>query len=132
MKSKKKYWVGGLIILVAFSVLVFQGLNRSMMTYLNVRDLNQPDVNRFSKTIQVTGIVQPGSIEKVFTNEQVKFLLQDLEEPDVAISVTYQGILPDNFKPGIQVVAQGILETSQSLRAEKIFVKCPSKYEASE
>jgi len=132
MKSKKKYWVGGLIILVAFSVLVFQGLNRSMMTYLNVRDLNQPDVNRFSKTIQVTGIVQPGSIQKVFANEQVTFMLQDLDEPDVAISVTYQGILPDNFKPGIQVVAQGILETNQSLRAEKLFVKCPSKYEASE
>lgn len=131
MEKKKKYFIGIVIILGAFGALVYQGLNRSMMAYVNVSELEHRKMYTRNETLQITGIVQPGSVEMASSTENISFVLQDLQKPEYYLKVTYQGIIPDNFKPGLQVVVQGIWDENQKImKAEQIFVKCPSKYEA--
>ena len=133
MGSKKKYWVSSLIILIAFGFLILNGLKSSMMSYVNVRELEQLRLKKPARTLQVVGIVQPGSIKKVSSGNEIRFLLQDMENPDITARVIYSGIIPDNFKPGIQIVIQGVFNKDEGLlHAEQIFVKCPSKYEANQ
>ncbi len=46
------------------------------------------------------------------------------------INVLYQGIVPDTFKDGAQVVATGSLKEDGSFVASELLAKCASKYEA--
>ena len=48
------------------------------------------------------------------------------------IDVEYRGLVPDNFKPGAEVMAKGSLTSDNRLVVDKegIDAKCPSKYEA--
>ena len=58
-----------------------------------------------SRTFRLGGMVQPGSVKREGT--EVSFLVTDTAK---TVAVTYQGILPDLFKEGKGVVAQGQLK----------------------
>lgn len=118
------------IIVLAIGFLVFQGMDKSMMAYVEVSDIGQAQQVNSSGILQIVGIVQPGSVEIQTVSRKLKFLLQDLNNPEVTIPVTYTGIVPDNFKPGQQVIVQGALTEDQRIvQAQQLLVKCPSKYE---
>ena len=51
-------------------------------------------------------------------------------KPKAIVKATYQGIAPDTFKAGGEVVATGKLNPDGTFKAETIMAKCPSKYEA--
>jgi cytochrome c-type biogenesis protein CcmE len=62
-----------------------------------------------------------------------KFKLQTrAPRAPATIDVEYRGLVPDNFKPGAEVVAKGSLTADNRLMVapEGIDAKCPSKYEA--
>ncbi|MEM1010058.1 MAG: cytochrome c maturation protein CcmE [Myxococcota bacterium] len=42
--------------------------------------------------------------------------------------VRYQGILPDTFRDGAELVIEGQLQQKNLFHAHKIFAKCPTKY----
>jgi len=127
MKKKWRFIIGSGIISIVLFVLIYQGLNRSMMAYLEVGELLQKRQNLTAIT-QVSGIVQPGSIESDPTGRRLSFILQDQEHPDYSILVKYRGMVPDNFRPGLQVVVQGRIVKDTTFEAHKILTKCPSKY----
>ncbi|NOX89379.1 MAG: cytochrome c maturation protein CcmE [Calditrichaeota bacterium] len=130
MGIRKKYIVGFIVILITFGFLVYRGMDGAMMVYVNVSELDTQDANKENETLQVAGIVEPGSIESNSSTRQISFMLQDLNKPDYTLKVNYNGIVPDNFKPGIQVVVQGVLDQKNKvIKAEQILVKCPSKYQ---
>jgi cytochrome c-type biogenesis protein CcmE len=124
--KNRKFIVGGTIIFFILAILIYQGLNRSMMAYVDVRELDKADLVN-TEVAQVTGIVQPGSVVQNESTGQLTFVLQDMEDPEATVKVRYRGILPDNFKPGLQVVVQGRIQ-EQEIVAEQILTKCPSKY----
>lgn len=127
--NKRKYLLGISIIVLALAFLIFRGLDSSMMAYLDVSDIaDSPEVNPAS-VVQVTGIVQPGSLQSDPATRQVNFLLRDMKSPQTTIPVVYTGILPDNFKPGQQVVVQGkVNQEKDRIEAHQLLAKCPSKY----
>ncbi len=130
MGIRKKYVVGFIVILITFGFLVYRGMDGAMMVYVNVSELDAKTANKDNETLQVAGIVEPGSIESNSSTRQISFMLQDLKKPDYTLKVNYNGIVPDNFKPGIQVVVQGVLDQKNKvIKAEQILVKCPSKYQ---
>jgi len=130
MINRGKYLVGSFIVLLAIAFLMLQGLKGTMVTYLNVRELSTSGISWLNKPVQVTGIVVPGSVKEASEGNQLFFVLQDVEQTSVRLKVFFQGIAPDNFKPGIQVVVQGTLGKEGVFQAERLLVKCPSKYEA--
>jgi cytochrome c-type biogenesis protein CcmE len=77
----------------------------------------------YGRQVQVTGIVKEGSVERV--GATLTFILADNRS---SIEVTYFGVYPSGFQEGNEVVVIGTLQDSV-LQAEKVLVKCPSKYE---
>ncbi|WP_428943653.1 cytochrome c maturation protein CcmE [Pantoea sp. FN060301] len=75
--------------------------------------------------LRVGGMVMPGSVRRDPNTLQVSFKLYDLNG---VVSVTYQGILPDLFREGQGVVAQGVLETSNLIHAKEVLAKHDEKY----
>lgn len=85
------------------------------------------------KRLQVHGNVVDGSIEQAKGTLLYRFKIESRppRAPGV-ITATYNGLVPDTFKSGAEVVAKGTLTSDNQLAVvpDGIMAKCPSKYEA--
>ncbi|HXJ19680.1 MAG TPA: cytochrome c maturation protein CcmE [Polyangia bacterium] len=85
------------------------------------------------KRLQVHGNVVDGSIEQAKGTLLYRFKIESRapRQPAV-ITATYNGLVPDTFKGGAEVVAKGTLTADNQLTVipDGIMAKCPSKYEA--
>ena len=87
------------------------------------------------KKLKVHGIVADGSIEQVKGTLQYRFKIQSKpDRPPATIMATYEGLVPDTFKSGAEVVVQGALtaDNQVAIIPDGIMAKCPSKYNADE
>ena len=75
------------------------------------------------------GTLEKGSDRYESSTQQLFFTIQD--EHGRSLPVIYRGIKPGNFKDALSIVAIGRYENG-SLNAEKLLVKCPSKYQGEE
>jgi cytochrome c-type biogenesis protein CcmE len=50
------------------------------------------------------------------------------DDEGATLPVVYQGVVPDSFKPGREVIIEGIY-TNGKFTASQIMPTCPSKYE---
>ncbi len=86
----------------------------------------------FKRAIQTGTYVQIiGRINKAGSvNYSEGYFTFDLKDEDNSgMNVRYRGIKPNNFESADQVVVQGAYNSKDKLfEAERILVKCPSKY----
>jgi len=75
------------------------------------------------KAFRVGGMVKEGSLIK--DGENVKFVVTDFAHE---VPVAYKGILPDLFKEGKGVVAQGKLSDGQLFAAAEVLAKHDENY----
>lgn len=79
------------------------------------------------KNYEMTGKVVPGSIEKV--GEGIEFEVSD-RDGSGSIPVTYEGVVPDPFRDGREIVLKGSVDESGTFVGERdtLVTKCPSKF----
>jgi cytochrome c-type biogenesis protein CcmE len=85
------------------------------------------------KRLQVHGNVVDGSIEQAKGTLMYRFKIESREpRPHAVIEASYNGLVPDTFKSGAEVVAKGTLTPGDKLDVvpDGIMAKCPSKYDA--
>ena len=85
------------------------------------------------KRLQVHGNVVDGSIEQAKGTLLYRFKIESRPpRAPAVITATYNGLVPDTFKSGAEVVAKGTLTPDNQLAVvpDGIMAKCPSKYEA--
>ncbi|WP_114193169.1 cytochrome c maturation protein CcmE [Edaphovirga cremea] len=75
--------------------------------------------------LRIGGMVMPGSVKRDDKTLLVNFKVYDARG---AISVTYEGILPDLFREGQGVVAQGVLGEGNVVNAREVLAKHDEKY----
>ena len=83
--------------------------------------------------LQVHGNVVDGSIEQQKGTLLYRFKIESrAPRPPAIITATYDGLVPDTFKGGAEVVAKGTLTADNQLSVvpDGIMAKCPSKYDA--
>ena len=74
--------------------------------------------------LRVGGLVKSGSVVKS-GGETVAFVVSDGAND---LKVSYQGLLPDLFREGQGVVAEGVLAAPGQLRADTILAKHDERY----
>lgn len=74
--------------------------------------------------MRIGGLVKPGSLQRG-DNLQVSFAVTD---GNADIAVRYQGIVPDLFREGQGVVAEGKLESGGVLAADTVLAKHDERY----
>jgi cytochrome c-type biogenesis protein CcmE len=85
------------------------------------------------KRLQVHGNVVDGSIEQAKGTLLYRFKIESrAPRAPAVITATYNGLVPDTFKSGAEVVAKGTLTSDNQLAVvpDGIMAKCPSKYDA--
>ena len=77
------------------------------------------------KSFRIGGLVEEGSIKRQSDGVTVNFIVTDTAK---FIPVVYTGILPDLFKEGKGVVAQGKLSADGVFRADEVLAKHDENY----
>ncbi len=73
--------------------------------YLTVSELKSRAESLYDQQVRVGGKVVPGSINWDDKAKVMRFALTDDRE---SLTVVYEGIVPDNFKPGADLVVEGM------------------------
>jgi cytochrome c-type biogenesis protein CcmE len=76
------------------------------------------------KLFRIGGLVEKGTVQRSADGLKVDFVVTDMNK---SIPVHYEGILPDLFREGQGVVAQGRLEGNRFL-AREVLAKHDEKY----
>lgn len=80
---------------------------------------------KVGQRLRIGGMVVPGSVSRDVTSLKVSF---DLVDIGPAVTVQYQGILPDLFREGQGIVATGILEETTLIVAHEVLAKHDEEY----
>lgn len=81
------------------------------------------------RNFRVGGLVEVGSVKRQTDGLTVHFLVTDTVR---TMPVIYKGILPDLFKEGKGVVAQGTMQADNIFHAEEVLAKHDENYMAPE
>jgi cytochrome c-type biogenesis protein CcmE len=87
------------------------------------------EARRSRRAVQVMGALDKQSDRYDTAKQELFFEL--LDEKGGRIPVVYRGVKPGNFKDAISIVAIGPYREGR-IEAEKLLVKCPSKYQGAE
>jgi cytochrome c-type biogenesis protein CcmE len=74
--------------------------------------------------IRLGGLVKEGSVQRG-DNLAVRF---EVTDGNKAVSVSYQGILPDLFREGQGVVTEGTIEPGGAFKADSVLAKHDERY----
>jgi len=87
------------------------------------------------KKLQVHGVVVDDSIQQARGTLMYRFKIQSRpDRPPATIMANYEGLVPDTFKSGAEVIVRGTLTADNQVAVipDGIMAKCPSKYNADE
>jgi cytochrome c-type biogenesis protein CcmE len=124
MKAKhQRLWlvVGALVALGGAGVLAFSTLGDKATYFYAPSDLAGKQLPE--NAIRLGGMVEKGSL--VRAGQTVTFVVTDNAQ---TVPVTYTGILPDLFREGQGVIAEGKLGPDGTFQAETILAKHDEKY----
>ena len=109
------------VVAACVGYLVYSSAGVSAEYYLTVSELRS---HATAGDVRVAGIVQ-ADVQRSDGGLQVRFTEKDAT---AAVLVDYHGTLPDIFRPGITVVAEGRLGSDGIFHARTVLAKCPSRF----
>lgn len=89
---------------------------------VNGKDGKKPEVGQ---RLRIGGMVTVGSVKRDPNSLKVSFLLHDVGP---SVTVVYEGILPDLFREGQGIVAQGVLVDATTVEAFEVLAKHDEEY----
>jgi len=126
LKPKRRrliFIVLGLVILGVAALLVLNAFQENIVFFLSPTDLLEKG-SVSSRVVRLGGLVEEGSVERG-PGAAVRFKVTDLKHD---IRVSYSGLLPDLFREGQGVVAEGKLQSDGSFVATSVLAKHDEKY----
>jgi len=111
-----------LSVLAAATALVTYALRQNISLFYTPSQVSQGTV-ALGKKIRLGGMVVAGSVHQ--EGLLVRFKLSDYRQ---TVTVVYQGILPDLFREGQGIVAEGVLVNQGELTAQVVLAKHDANY----
>lgn len=131
MKPRQKrlfFILAGIAILAAAVGLVLYALKNNVSLYFTPTQVYNKEAPQ-ARSFRVGGLVVDGSLKRERDGLTVHFEITDTQKN---MPVIYKGILPDLFKEGKGVVAQGKLQADNVFYAEEVLAKHDENYVAPE
>jgi cytochrome c-type biogenesis protein CcmE len=112
---------GGILAIAA--ALVLTALRDSIVFFNSPSDVAEKHIAPGTR-IRLGGLVENGSLVRG-DNLNVKFSVTDGKS---SMAVAYRGILPDLFREGQGVIAEGALDSAGQFKADSVLAKHDEKY----
>ena len=114
--------VGGLAALGAAAALVLTAFQENLVFFFTPSQVAAREAPT-GRTFRIGGMVEKGSVKR--EGVEVRFIVTDTAK---SIPVVYSGALPDLFREGKGVVAQGQLGADGVFRAREVLAKHDENY----
>ena len=112
----------GCVLAVALG-LVLYAMNDTIVFFNSPADIQAKNV-RPGTRFRLGGLVKEGTVRRD-SDQQVTFVVMDAQD---SIEVSYKGLLPDLFREGQGIVAEGVLESPSVFRADTVLAKHDENY----
>jgi cytochrome c-type biogenesis protein CcmE len=123
-KQRRLAMIGGcLAVLAVAAVLVLNAMRDSIVFFSTPSMVAEKHIAP-GKRFRLGGLVQPGSLVRS-DNLAVRF---EVADGTAKLPVSYKGILPDLFREGQGVIAEGALDSSGVFRADTVLAKHDETY----
>ena len=124
-RQKRFLFISVAVAGVAVAVgLVLYALRGNVNLYFTPTQVFNNEVPQ-GRSFRIGGLVEEGSVKREKDGLTTGFVITDTNKK---IPVTYKGILPDLFKEGKGVVAQGKVEADGVMHAEEVLAKHDENY----
>jgi cytochrome c-type biogenesis protein CcmE len=127
MKPRQKRFAFIIAALVGLSVvvgLVLNALQNNVSLYFTPTQVFNKEAPQ-GRSFRIGGVVEEDSVKRQKDGLSVHFVITDRHK---SIPVVYKGILPDLFKEGKGVVAQGKVEADGMMHADEVLAKHDENY----
>ncbi len=114
---------GGMGVLAVAVLLVLFAMKDAIVFFNSPTDVIEKHVMPGTR-IRLGGLVAPGSLAR----GEALAVRFEVTDGSHAVPVTYQGVLPDLFREGQGVVAEGILDSSGVFKADNVLAKHDETY----
>ncbi len=123
---KKRFAVVGLIVLGmgTAAALILTAFEKNLLYFYSPTQIIAGDAPD-SRAFRIGGLVEQDSVSRDPNSLQVSFNLTDTVE---TITVQYEGILPDLFREGQGIVANGKLDENGIFQASEVLAKHDENY----
>ena len=125
MISKKKFILGGLVILAALGYLVYSGVSQSVVYFVTPSELQAAPVA--GKAYRLGGMVKPGTLHWDPKKIELTFTLSDGQ---ASVPIKHLGTPPDLFAEGRGAVVEGTWTHDGYFKAGLIMAKHSEEYKA--
>ena len=126
--ARSKIAVASLLIVAAVGYLCWAGASKGWVYYIDV-DTFLADAKYEGRRVRLAGKVADEGVE---THPGLMTARFDLLGAERRVAVAYEGVIPDMFKPGCNVVLEGSRDAAGVFQADTMMTKCASKYQAEE
>ena len=116
--------VGGLAALGVATALVLNAFQSNLVFFFTPTQVAAREAPQ-NRAFRIGGLVEAGSVQRDRDALTVRFVVTDTAK---AIPVTYTGILPDLFREGKGVVAQGRIGADGTFHATEVLAKHDENY----
>lgn len=116
--------VGGLAVLGIVAALVLNAFNSNLVFFLSPTEVAAGKAPA-DRTFRIGGLVEEGSVQRQPDGVTVRFVVTDTAK---SLPVLYKGILPDLFREGKGVVAQGKIGPDGIFVAAEVLAKHDENY----
>ena len=122
-RHKKLAAIGiGIVALGIVAALVLTAFEKNLVFFFSPTQVAAKEAP-LGRTFRIGGIVEPGSVKR--EGVDVRFIVTDTAK---GLPVMYRGALPDLFREGKMVVAQGQLREDGVFQAREVLAKHDENY----
>ena len=124
-RHRRFAWIGaGVVLLSAAAALVLNAFQSNLVFFFTPSQVAAKEAPQ-GRTFRVGGLVEEKSLQREKDGLTIRFNVTDTAK---TIPVVYSGILPDLFKEGKGVVAQGQIGPDGVFRASEVLAKHDENY----
>ena len=113
---------GGVLVLALAAAFVLNAFQNNLVFFFTPTQVLNGEAPK-NKTFRIGGLVKVGSLQR--NGADASFVVTDTAQD---IPVRYSGLLPDLFKEGKGVVAQGRLDAQGEMTASEVLAKHDENY----
>jgi cytochrome c-type biogenesis protein CcmE len=124
-RHRRLAWIGlGVVVLGIAAVLVLNVFQSNLVFFFTPSQVAAKEAPQ-GRPFRIGGLVEAGSLKRIPNSVDVSFVVTDTVQ---RVPVVYSGLLPDLFKEGKGVVAQGMLGADGTFKATEVLAKHDENY----
>jgi cytochrome c-type biogenesis protein CcmE len=124
-RHRRLAWIGlGVAVLGVAAALVLNVFQSNLVFFFTPSQVAAKEAPQ-GRAFRIGGLVEAGSVKRIPNSVDVSFVVTDTVQ---RVPVVYSGLLPDLFKEGKGVVAQGMLAADGTFKATEVLAKHDENY----